>query len=123
LILAAAMQNVSTHGMNDSERRSPGWKKSPHASRSSKRHRRSGNRHLSASTIRNLGSHPDQIDAVIPTQSVTDHQGQWRVARVVDYPFDRSMKARFKLPEDEAKTSQRWLWSDPTRIAVRDKPE
>lgn len=155
----------------------------------------------------------NQIDAVIPTQSVTTDEGSWRVARVVDgdtlvlqnddrvrligvdtpetkhptkpvepfgpeassftkravegkfvqlkfdrekrdryqrllayvyvddwclneeliragyskcitrYPFDRSMKARFKLAEDEARTSRRGLWSAPTRIAVSAKPE
>ncbi len=151
----------------------------------------------------------NQIDAVVPTQSVTDDKGSWRVIRVVDgdtlvlqnddrvrligvdtpetkhptkpvepfgpeassftkravegkvvqlkfdrekrdryqrllayvylddwclneeiiragyskcitrYPFDRSMKARFKLAEDEAKTSRRGLWGTSPRVAAK----
>ena len=151
----------------------------------------------------------NQIDAVVPTQSVTDDEGSWRVIRVVDgdtlvlqnddrvrligvdtpetrhptkpvepfgpeasvftkravegkvvqlkfdrekrdryqrllayvyldgwclneeiirsgyskcitrYPFDRSMKARFKLAEDEAKISRRGLWGDIPRVPVK----
>lgn len=151
----------------------------------------------------------NQIDAVIPTQSVTEDDGQWRVIRVVDgdtlllqnnervrligvdtpetkhptkpvepfgpeassftrravegkvvrlkfdrekrdryqrllayvylddwclneeliragysrcitrYPFDRSMKARFKLAEDDARVSQRGIWSRSLRTAGR----
>ena len=151
----------------------------------------------------------NQIDAVIPTQSVTEDEGTWRVTRVVDgdtlvlhndervrligvdtpetkhptkpvepfgpeassftkravegkvvqlkfdrekrdryqrllayvylddwclneeiiragyskcitrYPFDRSMKARFRLAEDEAKTSRRGLWGAAPRVAAK----
>ncbi len=154
----------------------------------------------------------NQIDAVIPTQSVTEDEGTWRVTRVVDgdtlvlqndervrligvdtpetkhptkpvepfgpeassftkravegkvvqlkfdrekrdryqrllayvylddwclneeiiragyskcitrYPFDRSMKARFKLAEDEARSSGRGLWSDQARVTARNAP-
>jgi micrococcal nuclease len=151
----------------------------------------------------------NQIDAVIPAQSVTDAEGSWRVTRVIDgdtlvlqndarvrligvdtpetkhptkpiepfgpeassftkravegkvvqlkfdrekrdryqrllayvylddwclneeiiragyskcitrYPFDRSMKARFKLAEDEAKTSRRGLWGPAPRVVSK----
>lgn len=38
---------------------------------------------------------------------------------VTRYPFDRSMKARFKLAEDEAKYSRRGLWGPAPRVAAR----
>ena len=38
---------------------------------------------------------------------------------ITRYPFDRSMKARFKLAEDQAKTSRRGLWSIHTTIASK----
>tara|TARA_R110002072_G_scaffold927_1_gene7369 strand:+ start:17079 stop:17651 length:573 start_codon:yes stop_codon:yes gene_type:complete len=38
---------------------------------------------------------------------------------ITRYPFDRSMKARFQLAENEARTSRRGLWSDQPHLAVR----
>ena len=41
---------------------------------------------------------------------------------ITTYPFDKSMKARFKLAEDEAKRSRRGLWSSQTQVATRVNP-
>lgn len=38
---------------------------------------------------------------------------------ITRYPFDRAMKARFKLAEDQAKTSRRGLWGTQTRVASK----
>jgi micrococcal nuclease len=38
---------------------------------------------------------------------------------ITRYPFDRSMKARFKLAEDEAKTSRRGLWGPAPRVVSK----
>ena len=38
---------------------------------------------------------------------------------VTRYPFDRTMKARFKLAESEARNSRRGLWGDRTHVAVK----
>lgn len=38
---------------------------------------------------------------------------------ITKYPFDRSMKARFRLAEQEARQQQRGIWSMSPRVASR----
>lgn len=38
---------------------------------------------------------------------------------ITRYPFDRSMKARFRIAENEARSARRGLWGTQTRVAEK----